>query len=1764
MKGSAFGVRLLAGVFVFMAGSAWADYRLSQKSIEEELGLATSTVRSSDADPFGFDPQRWKKTRATLERGEEPGKESPPVLVSTAPVVAPPPEKLGFNVDLPYDSGLSISGRKLIALKINETRRKSAESAKKAGVPQNQRDVDIDQELQVRIKGKVGPKITVNVDFDDTKDDRRDISVVYKGDPEELVQEAAFGDITLSLPSTKFVSYSKQVFGLRTELKYKRAKLMAIGSRTKGITETKRFTGNTKFEKREIVDTAYISRRYYDIGFSTVAIVPGSEEVWRDDRISNNVNTTSMTVEDFGVVTSTFTGDFDQLAPGKDYTIDVVRKLIIFNTPLAANAVVAVGFPLADSSTIGLGASRRKLIKTENDSPLITSLELGYQRELKTFYSIGQTKIVPDNGRGNFILKVVDLNGTDTTVPLTDGDDLAYPKNIQVDFAAGLFNIVLSTRVVDESLYAATKIHKFSFLMEYRFRFKTYQVKPNMVLGSERVSIDGRLMIRDLDYFIDYGSGFLTFFDEDQIGENSQIEVTYEFSPFGQVGETLLGSRLELDLIPKKLFLGSTFLRTVSPTPSRVPDIRSTPASLLILEADTRVTDVAVPFTPLKMNLSAEVAQSRENPNRFGKALVDSMEGIKQETQAILSVQSWQPSFLPPPSGVGRLAALSSVDEDVALSAILDPTKVVIQGNEKQRVLTLNYNLGASEQIGLVQSLSQQGQDFSKRLTLELWVEGAGAGGAGVDLIVDAGQFNEDADGDGKLDTEDLNNDGTLNEGEDVGWTYNDPVAGSVKIGGTNGRLDSEDLDRDGKLLTSDKLPRTIPLFTLSTLFSIPGARMLDSAGNSQTHVDLSFTGWRFIQVPLNILAAEEDNFRAIKQVRTILKGAGDARVRLGKISFVGNRWEKPVSFSGSTMTVSAINNRDNPDYPSLIGNGDFNNLYEDESGNRTREQALALSFTLPTNSTSTTRTAYNPALNFSKHETLQFFLRSPHDLSGAEFFLQLGSETDYFEYSLPLSSRYKDSWVLESLHLADLNDDGTPDTFRPVNAAGSVSVVGKPILTSVGQMKLGVRKKDGVSSLSGDLWVNEIHLTGSRKKNGQAHRAEADFTWPGWGSFGGTVHSKDRNFQTITSPIVNQDESKNSGQVTFSRLRALPLSGTWSRSKTVTPASLQTGSAGLVSVLSEGREETIQGDARGQLLLPSLPAFGFGYNKDISKSINRQDVRNKDTYTGSMDYSLSWKPDLLSGEKLVLRPLPETVFLSYTRINHFLSVFPEKRAADLATSTGNVRNTLFADVRVVELTDDWSSRLRFSPWNGFVFTPTFALKKVREERRFTLEDLALVPDFKVAQLYDKSLTQKQGLALSLRIFSWFEPRINYTVDGTETYDLPTASSPTAFNLKTLDRTGNGDASWTFSARNLMPKFRLTQSFVLDNSFRIESGDQYEKISRDFGEWRRVSPLRVHTTPRANGGKIYGILDPLDPPNPGARRKQLTLRNTLRSSGNWSPLNWWSPRLWGLQPLRTINLTATLTHTEEHTQVADTVRDTVTRIWPDYTFSIREMEKPFFLARWVKNSQLNIRPNRKRSKTFDVEFSDTKNLTVDYRFSLFRRYEPSMDYSRTASFSKDLKTSQLKTESEGTGYSLQVPVTFGPWRYTPRASFRTDLSRDGTGRISADLTLRTYSVSTRFDKSYPQGLRLPFSKKVYGNINRFTLDAKLNYEQKKSSLNFERDNTNTYSADLTGEYEISQNFRLSVGGGSSLTQNRARKEEGSFSFSITSRLVIQF
>jgi hypothetical protein len=140
--------------------------------------------------PFAYSEERFMKARTAIEQGRAPAEpsaleqlEAEEIAVSTEPIVRPPPPEL----ELPSQQmSLSITGRKIIGFQFSEKR--FLQDQAKTGRAATTNLFDIQQELQLRMQGKVGPKITINVDYDDTKTNAQDISIVYQGYPNEVVQ----------------------------------------------------------------------------------------------------------------------------------------------------------------------------------------------------------------------------------------------------------------------------------------------------------------------------------------------------------------------------------------------------------------------------------------------------------------------------------------------------------------------------------------------------------------------------------------------------------------------------------------------------------------------------------------------------------------------------------------------------------------------------------------------------------------------------------------------------------------------------------------------------------------------------------------------------------------------------------------------------------------------------------------------------------------------------------------------------------------------------------------------------------------------------------------------------------------------------------------------------------------------------------------------------------------------------------------------------------------------------------------------------------------------------------------------------------------------------------------------------------------------------------------------------------------------------------------------------------------------------------------
>ncbi len=209
---------------------------------EEELALEDPP---DDADLLRYTNEFWRQAVTAVEGAYRLDKEPEPIPDLTL---------LNPTLSLPlYGTSIALTGRYVLGFKLAAKRYK--EDPNNDIEDRNESSMEMNQELQLKMQGKIMDRIFVDIDYDDQREEEKTISVAYRGKPGELVQLAEFGDLDLSLPQTEFIAYQKQLFGAKMHLQHKNANLYLIGSQTKGSSKQKQFVGSSVSEIVTLADT---------------------------------------------------------------------------------------------------------------------------------------------------------------------------------------------------------------------------------------------------------------------------------------------------------------------------------------------------------------------------------------------------------------------------------------------------------------------------------------------------------------------------------------------------------------------------------------------------------------------------------------------------------------------------------------------------------------------------------------------------------------------------------------------------------------------------------------------------------------------------------------------------------------------------------------------------------------------------------------------------------------------------------------------------------------------------------------------------------------------------------------------------------------------------------------------------------------------------------------------------------------------------------------------------------------------------------------------------------------------------------------------------------------------------------------------------------------------------------------------------------------------------------------------------------------------
>ncbi|MGE5179316.1 MAG: cell surface protein SprA [Bacteroidota bacterium] len=351
--------------------------------------------------------------------------------------------------------------------------------------------------------------------------------------------------------------------------------------------------------------------------------------------------------------------------------------------------------------------------------------------------------------------------------------------------------------------------------------------------GSETVRVNNVVWTRGTDYDIDYATGQLTF--RRTPNPNDPVTVDYSFAQgAGQVSQTLAGVSASYSPSADQTVTSSFLYESKGATEDLVK-LGEEPATSMIGDLSTVLAFRPVWMTqlvngipgirtsaPSNLNLQGSISTNIPNPNTKGEAYIDDMEGNRESNTLSLTRPQWFWSSVPS-TKVASLANHAGIEWYNPANAVkehdLRPVLSQAEGGENiHQVLEMSFlnpqadstnTMLLDDWNGVTQSLGTVGQDLTKTLYMEIWVNDFHNSSYSTPLQhsqtravlhMDFGRVDEDAFWDpknlpnGQLDTEDKNGNGVLDRPlDDQGKPLNPGTIGGYEDTGLDGKIDADE-----------------------------------------------------------------------------------------------------------------------------------------------------------------------------------------------------------------------------------------------------------------------------------------------------------------------------------------------------------------------------------------------------------------------------------------------------------------------------------------------------------------------------------------------------------------------------------------------------------------------------------------------------------------------------------------------------------------------------------------------------------------------------------------------------------------------------------------------------------------------------------------------------------------------------------------------------------------------------------------------------------
>jgi hypothetical protein len=374
-------------------------------------------------------------------------------------------------------------------------------------------------------------------------------------------------------------------------------------------------------------------------------------------------------------------------------------------------------------------------------------------------------------------------------------------------------------------------------------------------------------------------------------------------------------------------------------------------------------------------------------------------------------------------------------------------------------------------------------------------------------------------------------------------------------VDGTEGdlNLNSEDLNADGFRQGENIFRRYIDFDSASSAAfldrNLQNYKVDDVVANANRS-----SGWHLYRVPLNVKdsvhcqSIGSPKWNEIKYIRIWWDNFSEANkskknmLQFARMQFVGNQWlEVPVMNPDSSkevkLAVSTINTEENAksyDPPPGVPRE------RDDRGNLAKETSLSLTYKniQPGSSALVRKNLSFQQLNLSAYESLTMMVHSDTARQGLWYFFRFGTDdSTYYEARMSLD---EDRWKALTIRLRDLSEmkrkaqidkRDTVDKVLDSMWSGNVklSVRRNPSFSSITWMSMGVMRDSTASgsAWNGEIWVDEMKVTGIKPLNGWAGRVSLTTKWADFMNLNFGLDYEDGSFRRMTETQLGLDNSQ-------------------------------------------------------------------------------------------------------------------------------------------------------------------------------------------------------------------------------------------------------------------------------------------------------------------------------------------------------------------------------------------------------------------------------------------------------------------------------------------------------------------------------------------------------------------------------------------------------------------------------------------------------------